>query len=79
MDQSFCPKNCLDWYTKSTPTNRILKRLRQFYSNYATTKENHFLFYKLFFSQKIMNKKTIIEQVIELNILYNQKNIDFSF
>ena len=39
MDQSFCPKNCLDWYTKCTTTKNF-KAIKPIYSSYATTKKS---------------------------------------
>ena len=54
MDQSFCPKNCLDWYAKSTPTKNF-KAIKLSLHKLPNDKKITFLY--IFFSLKIMNKK----------------------
>ena len=41
MDQSFCPKNSLDWYT----SQKISRQFSQILSSYATTKQKSVFFY----------------------------------
>ena len=51
MDQSFCPKNRLDQYTKSTPTKNF-KAIKPILLQLCNDKKKITFFYKFFFLQK---------------------------
>ena len=77
MDQSFGAKNCLDWCIKSAPTKNF-KAIKPILSSFALLmqRQKKSILFINFFFPKILNKKIKIEQVVVLNILYNQQNIN---